>query len=76
MSQLKSITNSEAVRTEIASVLKAGGDFTIPGLGKFSAKTRPARTGRNPATGQPVSIPEKKVVHFSAAKAIKDALNT
>lgn len=58
----------------VSKALAKGGDITLPGLGKLSVKTRAARTGRNPATGEEMKIPAKKVPHFSAAKALKDAV--
>lgn len=48
--------------------------FTIPGLGKLVLVNRKARMGRNPATGQPIKIPAKKVLKFRIAKAAKDAV--
>lgn len=48
--------------------------FTLPGLGKLKLKNRPARIGRNPATGKTIHIPAKKVVKFQVAKAAKDAI--
>ena len=48
--------------------------FTLPGFGKLVLVNRAARTGRNPATGEPIEIPAKKVVKFRVAKAVKDAL--
>lgn len=54
--------------------LKKGGEVTLPGLGKLSVKSRAARTGRNPATGEEMQIAAKNVPHFSAAKALKDAV--
>ncbi|MBG89333.1 MAG: DNA-binding protein [Verrucomicrobiales bacterium] len=48
--------------------------FTIPGLGKLELKQRKARMGRNPATGESIQIPAKKVVKFRVAKACKDAI--
>lgn len=60
---------------EIAQAeLHTGGEVTLPGLGKLSVKTRAARKGRNPATGAEMDIPAKTVPHFSAAKALKDAV--
>jgi len=47
--------------------------FTIPGLGKLVVQNRKARTGRNPATGEQIKIPAKKVLKFRIAKAAKDA---
>lgn len=48
--------------------------FTIPGIGKLVLVDRAARTGRNPATGETIQIPAKKVVKFRVAKACKDAI--
>ncbi|MDO8934210.1 MAG: HU family DNA-binding protein [Rhodocyclaceae bacterium] len=61
---------------EIATdALVAGEDVTLPSLGKLSVATRAAREGRNPATGAPLKIAAKRAPKFSAAKALKDALN-
>jgi len=48
--------------------------FTIPGIGKLVLVNRAARIGRNPATGEQIQIPAKKVVKFRVAKACKDAV--
>jgi DNA-binding protein HU-beta len=48
--------------------------FTLPGLGKLKLKNRAARVGRNPATGEQIQIPAKRVVKFQVAKAAKDAI--
>jgi DNA-binding protein HU-beta len=48
--------------------------FTIPGIGKLVLVDRAARLGRNPATGQPMQIPAKRVLKFRVAKAAKDAI--
>lgn len=57
-----------------AHALKNGDEVALPGIGKLSVKQRAARTGRNPATGEEMQIAAKKVPHFSAAKALKDAV--
>ncbi|NLB66142.1 MAG: HU family DNA-binding protein [Lentisphaerae bacterium] len=49
--------------------------FTVPGLGKLVLVQRKARMGRNPATGESIKIPAKKVLKFRLAKAAKDAVN-
>ncbi len=61
---------AEIVQKELA----AKGEVTLPGLGKLSVKNRPARTGRNPATGEELQIAAKNVPHLSAAGALKDAV--
>jgi DNA-binding protein HU-beta len=48
--------------------------FTLPGIGKLVLVDRKARVGRNPATGETIQIPAKKVVKFRVAKACKDAI--
>ncbi|MDX9754258.1 MAG: HU family DNA-binding protein [bacterium] len=48
--------------------------FTLPGFGKLVLVKRKARTGRNPATGEPIKIPAKTVVKFRVAKSCKDAI--
>lgn len=48
--------------------------FTVPGLGKLVVVDRKARMGRNPATGEAIHIPAKRVLKFRIAKAAKDAV--
>ena len=48
--------------------------FTLPGIGKLVLVNRKARIGRNPATGEQIQIPAKRVVKFRVAKACKDAI--
>ena len=54
--------------------LKRSGEFVIPGVCKLVVQRRKAREGRNPATGEPIKIPAKRVVKFRVAKAAKDAI--
>ncbi len=66
-----------SVETMIDSIslsLKKGNEVSIAGLGIFSSKTRNARTGRNPRTGESIDIPAMRVPKFRAAKALKDAV--
>jgi DNA-binding protein HU-beta len=53
---------------------KKNGVFIIPGIGRLVRVERKARMGRNPATGEAIKIPAKKVVKFRVAKAVKDAI--
>lgn len=53
---------------------KKNGMAVLPGLGRLVRVDRKARTGRNPATGEAIKIPAKKVVKFRVAKAVKDAI--
>jgi DNA-binding protein HU-beta len=56
------------------SYKEAKKDFVIPGLGKLRVSQRQQRMGRNPATGETMLIPAKKVLKFRIAKAAKDAI--
>lgn len=56
------------------SEVKKNGVFVLPGLGRLVRVDRKARMGRNPATGEAIKIPAKKVVKFRVAKAAKDAI--
>jgi DNA-binding protein HU-beta len=53
---------------------EAKNKFTLPGLGKLVLVNRKKRMGRNPATGEAIEIPAKRVVKFRVAKAAKDAI--
>jgi len=55
--------------------LVRNGRFVLPGLGALTVRTRKARTGRNPRTGQTIQIPQKKVVRFRAFKDMNLLLN-
>lgn len=54
--------------------VKKEGEFVIPGLGKLVKVKRPARMGRNPATGEQIKIAAKTVIKFRVAKAAKEAV--
>jgi DNA-binding protein HU-beta len=54
--------------------LKKGNKVRITGLGIMQVRNRPARMGRNPATGEEIKIPAKTVLKFRVAKAAKDAV--
>jgi DNA-binding protein HU-beta len=59
----------------ITQALAAGEEVALVGFGSFVVKARPARTGRNPKTGEPLQIKASKVPNFRAGKALKDAVN-
>jgi nucleoid DNA-binding protein len=56
----------------IAVELDAGRKVNISGFGSFTTKSRSARQGRNPATGETIMIPARNYAAFSAAKGLKD----
>lgn len=53
---------------------KKNGVFIVPGIGRLVRQERAKRIGRNPATGEKITIPAKKVVKFRVAKSVKDAI--
>jgi len=60
---------------EIAAALSRGDRVELRGFGAFSVKTRPARTGRNPRTGEPVHVDAKAVPFFKTGKELRERLN-
>ena len=64
----------DSVAEEAIREVKKNGVFVVPGLGRLVRVDRKARMGRNPATGEAIKIPAKKVVKFRVAKAAKDAI--
>ena len=58
----------------IKDSLKKGERVTFSGFGSFEVKKRKARKGRNPKTGEVISIPKKKRVKFNPSKSFKDSL--
>ena len=61
---------------EITARLANGGRVELRGFGAFSTRARDARTGRNPRTGETVSVPGKKVPYFKPGKEMRAKLNT
>ena len=59
----------------VGDTLKTGDQVALVGFGTFSVRTRAARTGRNPKTGEEIQIAEANVPAFKAGKALKDAVN-
>lgn len=67
-----------AVKTileHMAGCLAGGGRIEIRGFGSFSLHFRPARVGRNPKTGDPVSLPAKHVPHFKPGKKLRERVD-
>ncbi len=59
----------------ISDTLAGGEDVALSGFGSFTVRSRKERQGRNPATGEPMTIPASRSVGFKPAKALKDAVN-
>jgi DNA-binding protein HU-beta len=64
----------EEMVTNITKHLKKGARIRIGGLGILQVRKRPARMGRNPATGEPIKIKASKKVAFRAAKELKESI--
>lgn len=64
-----------AVFAAISDALAREEAVTIAGFGTFSTKRRPARQGRNPRTGESITIAASKVPSFKAGKTLRDAVN-
>lgn len=65
----------DALLKTIETTLKAGDSISLVGFGSFEVKARSARTGRNPQTGQEISIAAANVPAFKPGKGLKDAVN-
>ena len=59
----------------LTGIMRSGDSVNIPGLGIFTSKVREAHEGRNPATGESVTIPAKRVAIFKPSKSLKETLN-
>jgi DNA-binding protein HU-beta len=58
----------------ISKTVKKDKVLKIPNLGTFKLRQTKARTGRNPQTGEPIKIPARRKVGFTAAKAFKESI--
>lgn len=64
-----------ATLATITRSLQKGEAVTLVGFGTFKTAVRRARTGRNPLTGGAIRIPRRKIVRFSAGKALRSTIN-
>jgi DNA-binding protein HU-beta len=65
----------DAVFDAIVAALKAGDSAKVPGFGSFAVAERGARKGRNPATGESITIKASKNVRFRPGKELKESVN-
>lgn len=65
----------KAFTETVTDELKNGGKVQIVGFGTFEVSERAAREGRNPSTGEAMTIAASKAPRFKAGKALKDAIN-
>jgi integration host factor beta subunit len=59
----------------IKDALQRGEEIELRGFGSFRFRSRDARAGRNPRTGEPVQVPPKKVLYFKPSKLLKNMIN-
>ena len=64
----------DALLESISEQLASGRDVRLSGIGSLRTNVAPARTSRNPRTGEPVSVPSRRVVRFSASAELKGAV--
>lgn len=65
----------EAFMDVVTEELAGGGRIQLVGFGTFDVAERAAREGRNPQTGEPMTIPTSKAPRFKVGKVLKDAVN-
>ena len=63
------------VLDSMVDAMSEGGRVELRGFGAFSVRSRPARTGRNPRTGETVDVPAKSVPFFKSGKELRERLN-
>lgn len=63
-----------AFTDQVSAAAARGDDVSLIGFGTFSVRSREARSGRNPQTGDTIQIPASRTVGFKAGKALKDAV--
>lgn len=66
----------QAALSAMTDALRRGEKVQLVGFGSFDVKSREARTGRNPKTGEPLPIPAARIPAFHPGKALKDAVET
>lgn len=74
LSQKDSKTALDATLAVITDTLAEGNEVNLVGFGSFCVKSHQARTGRNPKTGEKLTIPAKKVPTFKAGKGLKEVV--
>jgi nucleoid DNA-binding protein len=74
LSRKDAATLVDGLFEDIQAAVVSGEPVKIPGFGQFKVRDRAARMARNPATGEQVKVPAKRVFKFLAAKALKEAV--
>jgi DNA-binding protein HU-beta len=66
----------DGVFAKIRDAALKGEEVSLPGFGKFKVQDKPARTARNPRTGESIAVAATRKLSFQPAKALKDALGS
>ncbi|MCH7926819.1 MAG: integration host factor subunit alpha [Candidatus Dadabacteria bacterium] len=66
----------ESFFNNLKDILSNGQSIKLPRFGSFRTRNRNARKGRNPSTGEDITIGERKVVVFKSSRFLRDALNS
>jgi DNA-binding protein HU-beta len=74
MTKVQAARVIDSMLEHITRVLKRGERASLVGFGTFTIARRRARTGRNPQTGTPITIPARRVVRFSVGKSLKSEI--
>jgi nucleoid DNA-binding protein len=74
MTKTSTAATVDALLAGITRALKRGDAITFVGFGTFKTSQRKARVARNPRTGDAIKIPKRRVVRFTAGKALKSAV--
>ena len=71
----RSVEIIEALLEIMKRMLESGEDVLVSGFGKFAVKNKQERRGRNPATGETMTLPSRKVVTFKCSGKLRQAIN-
>jgi integration host factor subunit alpha len=74
-SKIKSIKLADAVLDIVKTTLESGEDVLISGFGKFSVSDKHERKGRNPSTGNELTLEARRVVSFKCSSSLKEKIN-
>ncbi len=74
--RIKSVETIEIMLELIKSTLASGEDVLISGFGKFCVKKKSERRGRNPATGEDMMLPPRRVVTFQCSGKLREKINS
>ena len=75
LSKQKARTTVEMVFELVKKTLESGEDVLISGFGKFSVRRKSSRRGRNPATGEDLTLGARRIVMFRGSPVLRDKIN-